>query len=556
MNGPAASKPRGLELVRMSARVCPVCQTAYDLSIHECPNDGSRLFVIGDDPMDRVGQVLDGKLTLTGLIGRGGIGDVYRATQHEQGREVAVKLLHKERTSDPMVGRRFLQEARLSCRLAHPNVITVFEFGQTADQELYLVMELLHGETIGDLIAREGRLAPQRAVSIIAQICDGLHHAHELGLVHRDIKPENLFLTRTGPNQYLAKVLDFGLATGSLTRSDLTRTGMICGTPIYLSPEQAQARPVDARSDIYSLGVVLYEMLCGEPPFSDPTPINVMMMHMREPPPPFRRLCPGLEVPPELERVVIDTLAKRAADRPGTAVELKTRLRESLVSAAVAPPIVPRVAAHAAPTQLGMPAVTAPTAQHPAPTRPRAWRRWATAAAVVTVVIVAVIGGFLATTGGAPEGDAPDEEVPAERAAPAPTPAPKPAPAHTPQPAPARASSPAPQVAAPARTPRRAPEAAAARSPVRALELPPPPQWRQLRVVTRPVGATVSVAGERIGAGPVVVRVPASGEVEVVARRRGYRALRRTVDTGAGEVTLVLRRARARRGPSAPYIVE
>lgn len=259
---------------------------------------------------------------------------VYRAIQHAQGRDVAVKLLNTRHSGDPNVGKRFLREARTLCRLNHPNIVTVFEFGQTAAKELYLVMELLKGCTLGELLDVEGFLPPERVVQLVGQACDGMHFAHEAGLVHRDLKPDNLFIMQgAGSAGDFVKVLDFGLAKpNSVGGASLTRTGVICGTPVYSSPEQAQAYPITAQSDVYSLGVVLFEALCGRVPFDDDVPINVLMAHVRDAPPAMSDVNPEASIPPALEQVVRRALAKDPRQRQPDCLTLKAELIKALVA--------------------------------------------------------------------------------------------------------------------------------------------------------------------------------------------------------------------------------
>ncbi|MCA9515282.1 MAG: serine/threonine protein kinase, partial [Myxococcales bacterium] len=208
----------------------------------------------------RIGKILDGKLEILDVLGRGGMGVVYRARQLSMDRDVAVKVLHGQAVADQESVQRFLHEAKVASRLRHPNVITVFDFGQTEDGLLYLVMELLEGTELSKVLDEERRLAPARVVHLMTQVCDAVQHAHDAGLIHRDLKPENIFLM-AGSNLRadFVKVLDFGIARAQEVEGSerLTRTGTLCGTPAYMSPEQILGDKLDARSDIYSLGVML-----------------------------------------------------------------------------------------------------------------------------------------------------------------------------------------------------------------------------------------------------------------------------------------------------------
>jgi serine/threonine protein kinase len=316
-------------------RICVKCQESYFGDAERCPEDGGRLVVVGASQADRAGEVIDGKVTLLGLLGRGGMGAVYRALQHSMEREVAVKLLHKSFSDDATVVRRFLQEAKGASKLNHQNVITLFDFGQTEKGELYLMMELLEGRELGDLVEAEAPMDPQRAVGLICQVCDGLQHSHDFGLVHRDVKPDNIFVIAGSKRRGdFVKVLDFGIAkvksADDTAASSLTKTGMVCGTPAYMSPEQAMGEEVDPRSDIYSVGVMLYEMLSGVRPFDGETPVKLLMSHVTEEPPTLREARPGLQIPAALERVVMATLAKAPERRPPSASKLADLLMDAL----------------------------------------------------------------------------------------------------------------------------------------------------------------------------------------------------------------------------------
>ena len=315
-------------------RICPSCQEEYGADVDICPRDGRRLVTLAALEQRLVGQTLDGKYTLQSPLGRGGIGVVFRAWQHSMERPVAVKVLRRGLLEDETSVRRFLREVQGAGRVTHPNVVAAFDFGQTAEGELYLVMELLDGRTLGELLAAEGPLAPARAVALLAGICDGLHAAHEAGVVHRDVKPENvLVLPDTGPTGEFVKVVDFGLAQLKSVQGaeSITKTGAICGTPAYMSPEQALDRPVDRRTDIYALGVVAWQLMVGTLPFTGDAPMRMLLAHLHEAPPPLALRAPW--VPQALADVVMECLAKAPEDRPSTAAEVKRRLSAAMGTA-------------------------------------------------------------------------------------------------------------------------------------------------------------------------------------------------------------------------------
>src|ERR687892_209294 len=281
--------------------------------------------------MELDGWILGGRYQLDSLLGVGGMAKVYLASDRVLERQVAVKVLSPPYAQDPSFVERFRREARSAARLSHPNIVAVFDSGSDADQP-YLVMEYVAGQSLAELLARQGRLAPRRAAELAVQVCAALAAAHAQGLVHRDVKPANVLVGDDGQ----VKVADFGIAKAAATAT-LTGTGTVLGTAAYLSPEQAQGVPVDARSDLYSLGCVLYELLCGSPPFGsgpDSPQVAVASRHVSEPPePPSAR---NLQVDPGLDAVVLTALAKDPAQRYQRAVELRDALEHVLAEDAVA----------------------------------------------------------------------------------------------------------------------------------------------------------------------------------------------------------------------------
>jgi serine/threonine protein kinase len=264
-----------------------------------------------------LGRVIDGRFTILGVIARGGMGRVYRARQEPLGREVALKILHPKYTGDldPDFQKRFFLEAATCAKLRHPNTVTVFDYGRTHDDVYYIVMELLEGRPLHRRL-KEGPLSAPEAVSIGEQICRSLREAHALGLIHRDLKPANIFLVAQAEDEGpFAKVLDFGLVKDLDDPEDMTQTGLFMGSPKYMSPEHISGDPLDARSDIYSLGVLLYQMLCGKAPFSRDNVQNVLLAHVNRPPPTFAERAPDVPVPAPLQAIVLRCLAKRREDR-------------------------------------------------------------------------------------------------------------------------------------------------------------------------------------------------------------------------------------------------
>jgi len=280
------------------------------------------------DPL--IGQTIKGTYLVQQRIGSGGMGQVYKAVQINLDRLVALKLLRPSFLSDQTIVQRFHREARAASRLHHPNVISVTDFGQTEDGRLFMAMEYLPGRNLLKLMAEEFPLGERRVAHLTGQILSALAEAHGAGIVHRDLKPENVMVESRRDEPDFVKVLDFGIA--KIQEPDeregrLTQTGLIFGTPDYMSPEQATLAPLDARSDLYSVGVILYEMLAGRHPFQAATPPAMAQAHVTQPPPPMSERCPpGHRVSPALEALVMRALAKNPEDRFGTAEEMRREL--------------------------------------------------------------------------------------------------------------------------------------------------------------------------------------------------------------------------------------
>src|SRR6185437_12176278 len=314
-------------------RSCPQCASSCYDTHRFCPSCG---FPIGkvaaspDDPL--IGRTLPGGYLILELVGIGGMGRVYRAEQTTLGRTVAVKIIHPHLVGEENAAARFITEARAASRLNHPNSVGIIDFGNTPDGQLYLVMEFLRGRDLARVTYEDGALPFRRIVDVLRQVLAALAEAHSENIIHRDLKPENIILEPVRSGGDFVKVVDFGLAKmrAETQQPGITSPGIVCGTPEYMSPEQARGDPLDPRSDLYGVGVILYQLLAGRLPFEAESPTQVVLAHLTDPPRDPREIAPERMIPKQLVDATLRALAKDPKDRFPDANDFATELLRAL----------------------------------------------------------------------------------------------------------------------------------------------------------------------------------------------------------------------------------
>jgi len=279
-----------------------------------------------------IGRSIIDQFVVKAKLGEGGMGGVYLADQPTVGRTAVIKVIHPWLSKDPGIAARFDTEARAAARLQNPHIVAIYNYGKLPDGTLFLAMEHIRGNTLAEHLQRHGRMEPSKAVNIATQCCEALAEAHRQGVVHRDVKPSNILLQARHQGPGFVKMVDFGVAT--IDDRDAAPGRALAGTPCYMSPEQLAGQAVDGRSDVYSLAIVIYEMLVGQPPFLASSPEEYARLHREVPPPPPSAIAPDFPMPPALEACLMRALAKQPHARPQTAERFADELWSAVMSTA------------------------------------------------------------------------------------------------------------------------------------------------------------------------------------------------------------------------------
>jgi serine/threonine-protein kinase len=494
------------------------------------------------DPLP--GRIIAGNFRVERLIGQGAMGNVYKAEQLSLGKAVAVKVLHPHLMDDEKLVGRFKREAKSASRLNHPNSIQIIDSGQDASGTLFIAMELLNGRDLAQVIRDEFPLPLPRVVRIMTQVMSALDEAHVQGVIHRDLKPSNIMLIERRGEPDFVKVCDFGIAKATTPdgkdfdrEAMLTIQGLVCGTPEYMSPEQARAETLDGRADLYSAAIILYQLVTGDIPFKADSPMGIVSRHLAETPVPPSKRRPDLPIPKAIDDVILRGMAKQREVRYATAIDFRAAL-ESVVSGTPGLYTPPHTSAAAAPTTPAFGAATpAPTAMIPPVTAAEKFgstadltsKRPGKKSPVVALVALLLAGGGAAAYMAKRGPTAPPAEAPAAVVATAlPTPAPAPAPAPPaaepapvaaaePPPPPAPAEAPTPVAAEPPPAPTRKPASRERAHHHKAPERAPTAEPAAAAEPPASTAVRVPVAAASVTAPPETSPPPARGPREVLS---------------------------------------
>jgi serine/threonine-protein kinase len=458
-----------------------------------------------------IGTTFDHRYKIQKLLGEGGMGFVYLARHKVIDKKVAVKVLRADLAKDREILDRFLQEAKAASSIGNPHIVDISDFGDLPDGSTYFVMEFLEGSSLSALVDSGNRLSVERICHIALQIADGLSAAHAQGIVHRDLKPDNIFTISRGGDQDFIKILDFGIAKVSgNANTKLTKAGAVFGTPHYMSPEQAAGAPVDHRTDIYALGVMLYEMVSGQLPFNADNFMGILTQHMYKAPVPIRALLPGPECPPSLEAVVLKCLSKKPESRYQSMDELAAdldRVRTGQVANAVTEMMARSGGFNVPADYFKSPNAIVPATPPAAPQKK--WARWVwVAGAAAAVGIVGTIFVISGTTNGK---------------------------------MPPRTDASAVATAAPPAS------ATAALATGSAVPAPPPAKKTAVAVAALPDSAQVWLNGAMIHQLPWSIEVEAGKPVTIEIKADGYTTETLTLDGSEGSKMVKLRYAKTGR---------
>jgi serine/threonine-protein kinase len=467
-----------------------------------------------------IGQTIDGRYVIERGIGDGGMGIVYAGRHHVIGKKVAIKVLRGEMVTDGEATARFLQEARSASAIGNPHIVDVSDFGRLPDGATYFVMELLEGKGLGQVLAElRGPMPVPRVLDVGKQIAQGLAAAHAASIVHRDLKPDNVMLVTRGTQSDFVKILDFGIAKVGGNANKMTLAGSVFGTPHYMSPEQAAGAPVDHRTDIYALGVILYEMAAGRVPFDADTMMGILTQHMYKAPAPMRALVPAVNVPPALDAIVLKCLSKTPERRYASMDEIVADLER--IEHGVVPNALGEMMARSG--QLNVPAddLAAGAMPPPVPASPAPERRSGRAP------IMAVLGGVTAIVATVLV------VVVAKMAGPAAHALPSPA-----------ASPPSALVAPPAASTEQLHASAepAASAPPSAASA----ETRTIIVSAVPADAVIASDGKDLGTQPIALHLGEGESAALTITRKGYKTKTLTVDGSEPKIAVTLESAFAR----------